>query len=188
MSFFIWAEVKYFENSNFENLNNWSYNQNFCRIFCWIWFLLRARALLGDCYKLADEPRGVFVRILSLHSLSDWWEERESGQGGPPQQLTTLFLKNTGQVVYPDYNIVRQRHIFRDREDLVMFEDACAVESAVAEAADAKDYGLAVSVAEETAVIKFPGLFIGQSFASILAVLHFIVGFKENSSFVFYQT
>ena len=119
----------------------------------------RARTLLGDCYKLADEPRGVFIRILSLHSLSDWWEERESGQGGPPQQLTTLFLKNTGQIVYPAYSIVRQRHIFRDRDDLLTFEDACAVETAVAEAADTKDYALALSVAEETAVAKFSGLF-----------------------------
>ena len=83
--------------------------------------------------------RGVFIRILSLHSLSDWWEERESNStSAPPQQLTTLFLKNSGHVIYPSYNIIRQRHIFKDRQDLIQFEEACSMESAVAEAADSK--------------------------------------------------
>ena len=81
----------------------------------------------------------MFIRILSLHSLSDWWEERESNlTSGPPQQLTTLFLKNSGHVIYPSYNIIRQRHIFKDRQDLIQFEEACSMESAVAEAADSK--------------------------------------------------
>jgi hypothetical protein len=30
---------------------------------------------------LVEEPRRVFLRIFSLYSLSNWWDERENDKG-----------------------------------------------------------------------------------------------------------
>ena len=108
---------------------------------------------MGPCYKVCDEPRRIFLRILSLHSLSDWWEERESQQG--PHQLTTIFLKTTGQVIYPTYDVIRQRQIFKDRSHVLDLERVCAIETRVSDAFDAKDYALAWKVAEDEALPCF---------------------------------
>ena len=110
----------------------------------------RARQMLGQCYKLADTPRTLFLRIMALYSLSGWWEERENNQSnGPPQQLTTLLLKNTGKLIFPDYKISRERDIFRNRNDLLKFEEACAYESEFSEHFDDKNYEDAVRVFDE---------------------------------------
>ena len=45
----------------------------------------RARSMLDSCFCLTDEPRKIFLRILSLYSLSNWWDERESDKGQPGQ-------------------------------------------------------------------------------------------------------
>ena len=77
----------------------------------------KARNLLKDCdcYLVEESARGIFHRILSLYSLSNWWDERESSttSGGGPPQLTTILLQNTGRLVFPVFKISRQSKIFR---------------------------------------------------------------------------
>ena len=72
---------------------------------------------------------------------SNWWEERESNQNnkGAPQ-LTTLLLQNTGKLVFPIYNIIRTRKIFRSREDLLQFECACGLESDLSDLINEKNF------------------------------------------------
>ena len=79
-----------------------------------------------------------FSRILSLFSLTQWWDERESDKGQGPQQLTTLLLVNQGKLSFPSYDIVRQAKIFRSRQELILFEEACALEARMAEAFEHK--------------------------------------------------
>ena len=86
-------------------------------------YLYRAVSYLGACFKLLEEPRKLFLRILSLYSLTNWWDERENDKGGAPQQLTTILLVNQGKMTFPLYSIIRERKIFRDRDDLINFEE-----------------------------------------------------------------
>ena len=106
--------------------------------------------MLGACYRLLEGPRVVFLRVLSLFSLTNWWDDRESEQqrGGQPQQLTTLLLVNQGKMTFPCTEIRREAKIFRHREDLLAFEAACAVEARMAEGFEAKEWpeGLEVSL------------------------------------------
>ncbi len=79
-----------------------------------------ARRRLGCCFRVSDAPRVLFMRILSLFSLSNFWDDRDGGdRSQQPQQLTTILLVNQGKVTFPCYDIVRQRKIFRDRDDLI---------------------------------------------------------------------
>ncbi len=74
----------------------------------------RARLRLGSCYRLHEEPRKLFLRVLSLFSLSNWWDEREgNGQGQQPAQLTTILLVNQGKLTFPNYDIIRETKLFR---------------------------------------------------------------------------
>lgn len=112
----------------------------------------KASKLLGLCYKLEPEPRKIFLRVLSLYSLSDWWDERENSRGGASPTLTTILLKNTGRLVYPLYKITRQTKIFPTRLHLLSFEEACTLESDFVEACENNNYERAVDcgkVAEE---------------------------------------
>jgi len=78
----------------------------------------RARELLGEVYRLEEEPRGVLLRVFSLYSLTDWWDERESNNGAPPQ-LATILLANQGKLVFPAYEIRRKAKIFANRGHLL---------------------------------------------------------------------
>lgn len=106
--------------------------------------LKKARELMAsDCYLV--ENRGVFTRVLSLYSLSNFWEERDSDKGSQgAQQLTTILLQNTGRLIFPVFTIIRKSKIFRDRGDLLFFESACALESEVSEAFHDKDWNRAL--------------------------------------------
>ncbi len=68
---------------------------------------------MGVCYKLEEDPRKLFLRVLSLFSLSNFWDERESGEKGQPQQLTTILLVNQGKMTFPNYDIRRSARLFR---------------------------------------------------------------------------
>lgn len=78
------------------------------------------------------------LRILSLFSLTNWWDERESDKGQGPQQLTTILLVNQGKMTFPSFDIIRERRIFQSREELIRFEEACALEARMAEAFENK--------------------------------------------------
>lgn len=105
------------------------------------------KKLPGNCFKMDETARKIFMRILSLFSLSNFWEERESDKGqGQAQQLTTVLLVNQGKLTYPLYDIRRERKIFRDRRDLLAFEEACGLEADMTSAFEVKDW---VKAAEE---------------------------------------
>ena len=70
------------------------------------------------------------MRVLSLYSLSNFWDERENERGNgqsSPRQLTTILLQNTGKLTFPIYKIVRQQRIFQSRDDLLQFEASCSL-------------------------------------------------------------
>ncbi|TRY67681.1 hypothetical protein TCAL_02942 [Tigriopus californicus] len=108
----------------------------------------KASQMVGECFKLVDEVRKVFLRVLSLYSLTNWWDEREN-EKGQPQQLTTLLLMNQGKMVFPPYKIIRQRKIFESRSDLLAFEEACVIEARMSEAFDKKDWLIAEDIYHE---------------------------------------
>ena len=116
------------------------FRSNICR---------RANKLLGQCYMLNQEPRKIFLRIISLYSLSDWWDERENNKGGPPATLTTILLKNTGRLVYPLYNSKRKTKIFPSRSNLLQFEEAFSLESDYAEALENDNFEKAINIGKE---------------------------------------
>ena len=41
--------------------------------------------MLGKCYRLEGEARGVFIRVLMLFSLTSTQLDEESPSGGQPQ-------------------------------------------------------------------------------------------------------
>ena len=111
--------------------------------------LQKATTLLGICYKLQPEPRKVFLRIISLYSLTDWWDERENNKGGPAPTLTTILLKNTGKLVYPLYQIQRQTKIFPSRTHLLQFEEACTLETNFVQACEDQNFDDAIGYGKE---------------------------------------
>lgn len=112
-------------------------------------FTFRAVQYLGACFRLSEEPRKIFRRVLSLFSLTNWWEERENDKGGAQPQLTTILLVNQGKMTFPHYDIVRERKIFRHRRDLLDFEEAGSLESRMSDAFDKKDWTSARLIYEE---------------------------------------
>ena len=109
----------------------------------------KARDLLkgSECYYVEDVARGLFLRILSLYSLSNWWEDRESdkGQNNSAPQLTTILLQNTGKLKFPVFSIIRKCRIFQSREDLLSFEHVCALETSCAELMSNKEWNEALA-------------------------------------------
>ncbi len=109
--------------------------------------LKKARGFIeGDVFKVNEQARCIFMRILSLYSLSNWWDERESerGQQTSAPQLTTILLQNTGKITFPVYKINRQAKIFRSREDLLQFESVCALEAEFSELFHEKNWTEAI--------------------------------------------
>ncbi|KAK7469871.1 hypothetical protein BaRGS_00036091 [Batillaria attramentaria] len=74
------------------------------------------------------DPRRLFIRVMMLFSLANTSFDEESGNGGQAQ-LFQMLMVNIGRVVYPAYSINRQTRIFKNREDLVRFEEALQLES-----------------------------------------------------------
>ena len=66
-------------------------------------------------------------------------EDRENDKK-QPTQLTTVLLQNTGKLCFPNFNIIRKNKIFQCRENLIQFENVCALESQVSEAVHDKNY------------------------------------------------
>ena len=109
--------------------------------------LKKARELIdGSVYRIKDHVTCIFMRVLSLYSLSNFWDERESerGQQTSAPQLTSILLQNTGKIVFPVFSIIRKRKIFQNRDDLLHFESVCALEGEMAEFISNKDWEGAV--------------------------------------------
>jgi len=107
----------------------------------------RGRSLVGSCYKLHPESRSVLNRVLCLWGVSKWWGEREDDR--PPNSLTTLLLANQGKLVFPQYSILRERQIFRGREDLIECETAMKLVDRLETAIATKDFDAGYSVYQE---------------------------------------
>ena len=98
----------------------------------------RAKSLMSASYKIVAEVRSTLMRVLCLWGLSTWWESRE--EGAAPTTLTNILLTNQGRVTYPSYNIIRQANIFRNREDLVAFEEAMKMEENIEHLLQSKQF------------------------------------------------
>lgn len=71
--------------------------------------IYRASIFTGSCYKVAEDPRRVFVRILGLYSPTYRWNSKENDKGGGrgTSQLADELLANMGKVTYPLYDTIR---------------------------------------------------------------------------------
>ena len=101
----------------------------------------RAKSLLAASFKIRTEVRSTLLRVLCLWGLSAWWESRE--EGAAPSTLTNILLTNQGHVTYPTYNIIRQANIFRNRDDLVAFEEAVRMEENIEHLLQSKQFDAA---------------------------------------------
>ena len=146
--------------------------------------------VLDDCYRVEDGPRCIFIRIFSLYSLSNFWEDRENDgrKNNSAPQLTTLLLQNTGKLIYPVFKIIRERKIFRTREDLLQFESVCALESDVAEAFASKKFESAIEPIKN-AIGQFQALFKDEDLNNyVLSLPHFLRKFTTGSVLAYIMT
>ncbi|XP_076465287.1 fanconi-associated nuclease 1-like [Babylonia areolata] len=90
--------------------------------------LKRAKSMLGPVYQLCREVRAVFVRAMMLFSLINTSGD-DDNSGGGQGQLFQMLLVNIGRVVYPAYTVNRHTRIFRNRQDLIRFEEALQLEA-----------------------------------------------------------
>ena len=98
----------------------------------------KAKAIVSSCFKIAPDARSTLLRVLCLWGLNTWWESKEDG--GTPSTLTSILLTNQGRVQYPSYTIKREAKIFRDREDLIAFEQAVKMEENIEQLVMTKDF------------------------------------------------
>jgi len=101
----------------------------------------KAKTLINECYKINQDVRSTLMRVLCLWGLNTWWESKEDG--GTPSTLTSILLTNQGKLVYPDYKINRVAKIFRDRDDLIAFEQAVRLEENIDHLVLTKDFDTA---------------------------------------------
>jgi len=104
----------------------------------------KGKSLVGSCYKLNPSTRSPLLRVLCLWGLNSWWESRE--EGGTPSTLTSILLTNQGHVTYPCYNINRVAKIFRNRGDLIAFEESVKIEDKIEQAVMNKDFDVGYSI------------------------------------------
>ena len=98
----------------------------------------KAKAIVSSCFKIIPDVRSTLLRVLCLWGLNTWWESKEDG--GTPSTLTSILLTNQGRVQYPSYTIKRETKIFRDREDLLAFEQALRMEENIEQLVMSKDF------------------------------------------------
>jgi len=98
----------------------------------------KGKCLVGPCYKLNPRNRSPLLRVLCLWGLNSWWESRE--EGGTPSTLTSILLTNQGHVTYPCYQINRVAKIFRNRDDLIAFEESVKIEDKIEHAVMNKEF------------------------------------------------
>ncbi|XP_041034433.1 fanconi-associated nuclease 1 isoform X2 [Carcharodon carcharias] len=85
--------------------------------------LNRTKELLGHCVRVAAPARAVFSRVLLLFNLTEWTDEEEAAAAGQ-SQLSTVVIANMGHVTFPSYTVLREKKIFRHRDDLLRYVEA----------------------------------------------------------------
>lgn len=99
--------------------------------------LKRAVALLGTAWKLCDEPRDTWRRLLRLFSLGTPWDMDEAGE---TPQVYGLQLVAAGKMAFPEYEISRQHKLFSSRLDLVRYESSKVLEAELIQATTDKKW------------------------------------------------
>ncbi|XP_040566025.1 fanconi-associated nuclease 1 [Lepeophtheirus salmonis] len=94
---------------------------------------------LDPCFILSEEPRRLFNRILSLHSLTRFYEDRDNNNAGN-SNLTVMLLANRGDLLFPIYEISRKQSVFRSREGLLAYETALNFEAKISELSEIKEF------------------------------------------------
>lgn len=93
--------------------------------------LKRALALLGPAWKLSDEPRDAWRRLLRLFSLGTPWDMEEAGE---TPQVYGLQLVAAGKMAFPEHEVSRQHEVFSSRIDLVRYEASKVLEAELIQA------------------------------------------------------
>ncbi|CAK8681542.1 unnamed protein product [Clavelina lepadiformis] len=115
----------------------------------------RAMKLLGPCYKIADNPKQTFNRLLLVFDVTRGTEDDSeyslNGSNQPPyygrhQQLSTVMMTGMGRVVYPKSDIYRPTPVFETRNELLEYEAAYHLYADVMNASEASDWKLALDV------------------------------------------
>ncbi|XP_042144826.1 fanconi-associated nuclease 1 isoform X2 [Ixodes scapularis] len=94
--------------------------------------LKKALSLLGAAWRLRDEPRDAWRRLLRLFSLGTPWDGEEAGE---TPQVYGLQLVSAGKMAFPEYQVWRKDILFAEREDLIRYETARVLESQLMQAA-----------------------------------------------------
>ncbi|KAH9370288.1 hypothetical protein HPB48_007375 [Haemaphysalis longicornis] len=93
--------------------------------------VVRALAMLGAAWRLRDEPRDAWRRLLRLFSLGTPWDMEEAGE---TPQVYGLVLVSAGTMVFPDYKVLREQALFETRQDLVRYEESRVLETELIQA------------------------------------------------------
>ncbi|XP_062580052.1 fanconi-associated nuclease 1-like [Saccostrea cucullata] len=107
--------------------------------------LKRVKKQLGPCVCLCEEPRFVFVRMLMLFSLTDTILDDDNANAGQ-SQLFRMLQVNIGDTVYPAFTVSRETKIFKDRDSVLRFSEACLLEADLWARLERNDFEAAYSV------------------------------------------
>lgn len=88
--------------------------------------LKRALDILGPAWRLCDEPRNAWKRLLRLFSLGTPWDMEEAGE---TPQVYGLQLVAAGKMVFPAYQVTRTQCVFSSRLDLIRYEASRVLET-----------------------------------------------------------
>lgn len=99
--------------------------------------LKRALDILGPAWRLCDEPRDAWRRLLRLFSLGTPWDMDEAGE---TPQVYGLQLVAAGRMVFPEYQVTRTHAIFSSRLDLVRYEASRILETELIQATTEKKW------------------------------------------------
>ncbi len=69
---------------------------------------------IKESYKLNEEPRRIFLRLMMLSTLHQRQEDEE--EKGQQQQSFKMLQVKIGEKSFPSYRIRRQRPIFKQRD------------------------------------------------------------------------
>ncbi|KAK8761888.1 hypothetical protein V5799_026847 [Amblyomma americanum] len=99
--------------------------------------LKRALDILGPAWRLCDEPRDAWRRLLRLFSLGTPWDMEEAGE---TPQVYGLQLVAAGKMTFPEYQVTRTHAVFSSRLDLIRYEASRILETELIQATAEKKW------------------------------------------------
>ncbi|KAI9556447.1 hypothetical protein GHT06_016235 [Daphnia sinensis] len=106
------------------------------------------RQYVKECYKLNEETRRVFLRLILLSTLHQRQEEEE--EKGQQQQSFKMLQVKIGEKSYPSYRIFRQTAIFKQRDHFLKYGEASLLELQIRDSYDNKQWETLVEMTEST--------------------------------------